>query len=92
MSGDLDVAGIAPSTAALAETDPALRVVSYPVLFSYALVFNADRAPFDDVRVRRAVSLALNRDRIVRTALAGFATPALGPVPPTNPLTHRVMA
>ena len=85
VSGDLDVAGIAPSMATLAERDPALRVVSYPVLFSYALVFNAAKPPFDDVRMRQAVSLSLDRDRIVRAALAGFATPAAGPVPPSSP-------
>jgi len=86
VSGDLDVAGIAPTTATLAERDPALRVVSYPTLFSYAVVFNAAKPPFDDVRVRRAVSLSLDRARIVRAALAGFATPASGPVSPSNPL------
>jgi len=84
-SGDLDVAGIAPSMASLAERDPSLRVVDYPVLFTTGLVFNVHRPPFDDVRVRRAVSLSIDRERIVRAALAGYGRPASGPVPPENP-------
>jgi peptide/nickel transport system substrate-binding protein len=85
-SGDLDVAGIAPTMAHLAARDPSLRVVDYPVLFTTGLVFNVHRPPFDDVRVRRAVSLSIDRQRIVRAALAGYGRPASGPVPPENPL------
>ena len=85
-SGDLDVAGIAPTMAPLVRRDASLRVVEYPVLFTVGLVFNTHRPPFDDVRVRHAVDLAIDRERIVRAALAGYATPASGPVPPSNPL------
>lgn len=88
-SGDLDVAGIAPTMASLVRRDPALRVVDYPVLFSTGLVFNTHRPPFDDPRVRRAVDLALDRTRIVRAALAGYGTPASGPVPPDNPFARQ---
>ena len=84
-SGDLDVAGIAPTMASLVRRDPALRVLDYPVLFSTGLVFNTHRPPFDDPRVRHAVDLSLDRTRIVRAALAGYGTPASGPVPPDNP-------
>ncbi|HJQ21321.1 MAG TPA: peptide ABC transporter substrate-binding protein [Gemmatimonadaceae bacterium] len=88
-SGDLDFAGIAPTMASLAARDPVIRVVSYPILFSTALMFNAHRPPFDDVRVRQAVDLSIDRARLVSAALAGFGTPASGPVPPENPFALR---
>ena len=86
VSGSLDVAGIAPTMAALVARDPALRLLTYPVAFSTALVFNTTRPPFDDMRVRRAVAMALDRRRIVEAALAGHATPAAGAIAPDNPL------
>lgn len=85
-SGELDVAGIAPAMAALAARDPTLKVMDYPILLPNGLIFNTHRPPFDDVRVRRAVNVSLNRERIVRAALAGYARPAAGPVPPESPL------
>jgi peptide/nickel transport system substrate-binding protein len=84
VSGDLDVAGIAPTMAALVAGDPALRVITYPVLFSSIMVFNASRAPFQDVRVRRAIDALIDRERLARVALAGFATPADGAIPPSH--------
>lgn len=85
VSGELDVAGIAPSMAALAARDPSLRVLDYPVLMTYGIVFDVGRAPFDDARVRRALTLAIDRRRIVQAALAGYGTPAAGPVPAAHP-------
>jgi peptide/nickel transport system substrate-binding protein len=49
-------------------------------------MFNVGRPPFDDERVRRAIGLSIDRGRIVRAALAGYGTPAAGPVAPDNPL------
>ncbi|HEX5074823.1 MAG TPA: peptide ABC transporter substrate-binding protein [Gemmatimonadaceae bacterium] len=86
VSGELAIAGIAPTMASLVSRDPSLRVISYPVLLSNGIVFNASRGPFDDVRVRRAISAAIDRNRIIDAALAGYATPAYGAVPPDNPL------
>ncbi|MBX6331104.1 MAG: peptide ABC transporter substrate-binding protein [Gemmatimonadaceae bacterium] len=85
VSGELDVAGIAPNMAALVARDPSLRVLDYPALMSYAIIFNVARPPFDDARVRRAIGLAIDRRRIIDAALAGYATPAAGPIPPDHP-------
>ncbi len=84
-SGELDVAGVSPSMAALVRRDPTLRLIDYPILFETGLVLNTHRPPFDDVRVRHAISLSIDRSRLVRVALAGFGTPAGGPVAPEVP-------
>jgi peptide/nickel transport system substrate-binding protein len=88
-SGELDMAGIAPAMAPLAERDATLRVLSYPVLFGTGLFFNTTRAPFDEARVRRAVARSIDRRRIVDVALSGYGQPAVSAVPPDSPLAWR---
>ena len=86
VSGSLDVAGISPAMAELARRDEAVRVLEYPILLSVAVIFNPSRPPFDDARVRQAFSLSIDRDRIIDVALAGYGSPAAGPVPGAHPL------
>ena len=85
VSADLDVAGISPTMAALVERDPSLRLLTYPIALSTAVVFNSSRPPFDDARVRRAIDAIIDRQRIVDAALGGFGSPADGPVPADHP-------
>jgi peptide/nickel transport system substrate-binding protein len=82
-SGELDFAGIQPGHASFVRRDPSLAVVDYPLLFTYGLVFNLRRPPFDDPALRRAVSAALDRREIVDGYLYGFGSVADGPVPPS---------
>ncbi len=90
VDGELDVAGIGPMHASLVRSDSALALVSYPTLVTYGLVWNTTRAPFDDPRLRRALTLALDRGQMVAAYLYGFGEPADGPVPPSHPLAVPV--
>ncbi len=84
-SGELDFAGIQPAHAEFVRGDPALAVLTYPLLFTYGIVLNTRRAPFDRLEIRRRVSRALDRREIVEGYLYGFGIPAEGPVPPDVP-------
>lgn len=90
VSGELDVAGIAPMHAAVVRQVAERRVLDYPLLLSYGLVFNTARAPFDDVSLRRALLLALDRAQMVAVHVFGFGEPAAGPVPAVHPLALRL--
>ena len=58
---ELDFAGISPAHAEFVRRDERLMVADYPLLFTYGMVFYTRIAPLDDVSVRQAVSLALDR-------------------------------
>ncbi len=84
-SGELDFAGISPAHAGFVRSDSRLKVVDYPVMYVAAVVWNLRRSPFDEVQVRRALTMALDRQVIVDAYLYGFGTVAEGPVPPEHP-------
>ncbi len=44
--------------------------------------FNCEKAPYDDVRVRQAISMAINKDEIIDGIYEGTAIPAVGPIAP----------
>ncbi|MEX2043782.1 MAG: peptide ABC transporter substrate-binding protein [Opitutus sp.] len=63
------------------ERDPA-RLRVDPFLQTAFLRFNTTRPPLDDARVRRALSLAIDRETIARTVLRGSRAPAFSLTPP----------
>jgi peptide/nickel transport system substrate-binding protein len=83
--GELDVAGINPAHAEFVRRDPRLDVLDYPLLFTYGLVFNTRKPPFDDRLARLAAAFAIDRREVVDGYVFGFGTPATGPVPPGVP-------
>ena len=66
----------------LPEESPGLLRVD-PFLQTFFLRFNTKRPPFDDARVRRALSLAINRDLISRRVLSGAIRPHMRSRPRT---------
>lgn len=82
-SGEIKFSSNIPlAQVATLEADPNLTVVRLPETRTTTLHLNMSRAPFSDVRVRQAVSYALDRQLIVDTVLEGIAEPALGPISP----------
>lgn len=53
-----------------------------PLLSSWYLNLNTTRPPLHDVRVRRALSLAVDREALCRIALSGARAPAFALTPP----------
>lgn len=56
-----------------------------PLLDTFYVGLNVRRPPFDDVKVRRAFAMALNRAGIVQVVLRGQAVLARGILPPGMP-------
>ncbi len=52
-----------------------------PWLGTYYYMFNIDRPPVDDVRVRRALAMSIDRRKLIDQLLHGSATPSPGLTP-----------
>ncbi|HUS65717.1 MAG TPA: ABC transporter substrate-binding protein [Kofleriaceae bacterium] len=84
-SGAVDLAySIVPDELQFVELHPDLQLFRAAANNIAYLAMNSLRPPFDDVRVRRAVNHAVNKQPIVKLAYQGLATPARGPLPPTQ--------
>jgi len=54
----------------------------FPYLGTYYYIFNCEREPFNDVRVRKALTMAIDRKAIVEEVTQGGEQPAYAFVPP----------
>jgi oligopeptide transport system substrate-binding protein len=55
---------------------------SYTILGTYFIRCNTTRKPFDDVRVRKAISMAIDRERITKKIMRAGEVPAYHFTPP----------
>lgn len=83
---DLPGDGIPPAKFREVMNDPAqaARVIEGGQLHTGYITLNTQMAPFDNVKVRQAVNMAINKDRIIQV-INGRAVPATQPLPPTMP-------
>ncbi|MBI5426214.1 MAG: peptide ABC transporter substrate-binding protein [Opitutae bacterium] len=79
-AGQVDLTMAVPFTKLDNYAAPTLR--RQPLHETRYFALNTTRPPLDDIRVRRALALALDRDAIVRNILRGAQRPALSFIPP----------
>ena len=58
--------------------------IQAPYLGTYYYLINTDRPPVDNVKVRQALSMAVDRDKLVRSVLQHTAVPAYSITPPNT--------
>jgi peptide/nickel transport system substrate-binding protein len=74
------------------ERTDGIEVHSAPGTTLFYLGWNNQRAPFTDARVRRGLTLAIDRQEIIDALLRGHGEPATSTVPPWHPFSPGVDA
>ncbi|ACL55532.1 ABC transporter substrate-binding protein [Methylobacterium nodulans] len=63
--------------------DPAIQVLEQPGLNIGYLAYNTTKKPFDDVRVRKAFNMAINKKAIIEAVYLSTGIAAVNPIPPS---------
>jgi peptide/nickel transport system substrate-binding protein len=87
MAGDIDAFPVypAPETLAQFESDPRFSVMVGSTEGETILAMNNGSENLKDLRVRKAIALAINRNEIIDGAMFGFGTPIGSHFAPHNP-------
>ena len=64
--------------------DANVTVLEQPGLNVGYLAYNTTKKPFDDVRVRKAINMAIDKKAIVSAVYLSTGVPATNPIPPTQ--------
>ncbi len=82
LAGGLDVMPeLPPDSVAAFRGDARFRLAEAAGPHLWFLILNAKEGPTRDVRVRRAINLAIDKDSLVRNVLEGVASVPAGPIP-----------
>jgi oligopeptide transport system substrate-binding protein len=87
-TGDIDVAEVGADNIEKVtdEAGPFYQDLSVvPELSFYYIGFNTTRPPFDDANIRRAFSMAIDKEKIISLVYKGTIQPAYGILPPGMP-------
>jgi peptide/nickel transport system substrate-binding protein len=80
--GEIDiVTEVSPADAERVSSSQHARLVTTDAMRVLVGIINRDAAPFDDARVRKALNLAVDRERLIRDGLGGYAYPTAGLIP-----------
>jgi oligopeptide transport system substrate-binding protein len=85
-AGDVDITGVYSIDRFTDPSEPLFNELRTGVsLCTGYVVFDSTQPPFDDVNVRKAFSMAFNRQQYIDVVLNGYALPAQGIYPPGLP-------
>jgi peptide/nickel transport system substrate-binding protein len=83
-SADVAINSLPMDSLPILQRLPQLRIEDGPGTQIQYLAFNVQDPPLNDVRVRQAISCAIDRQLIIRSLLQGHARPAQSLLPPTH--------
>jgi peptide/nickel transport system substrate-binding protein len=83
---EIDLTAVPPDLLSRFQNDPVHRLLRSPAFWGYRLLFNFERGPaLKDVRVRRAMAHAIDRNELVAKVARGAALPGSpGVLPPDH--------
>ncbi|MED4586350.1 peptide ABC transporter substrate-binding protein [Brevibacillus choshinensis] len=88
-NGELDWAG-SPTSSLPTDAIPALKdsgkMKTQPIAGTYWYKFNTEKAPFNNVKIRKAFTYAIDRQALIDNVLQTGQIPATGAVPPSMAL------
>jgi dipeptide transport system substrate-binding protein len=83
-AGDCHVSSLPkPAEVATMKNDPKIELHSLPGLNVGYLSLNVKHKPFDNVLVRQAINMAVDKKSLVAAVYQGAGTPAVNPIPAT---------
>ncbi len=90
-SGEADIVLVVdPATIGTLQSHPDITLTKAPGGTAVTMGMFMDVKPFDDIRVRQAMKLVIDRKAMVDTALLGFGIPGNdNPILPTSPDAYR---
>lgn len=79
--------GVSPTELPRVKVDPVLSKELFinPTFQTFYLFFKTSEPPFDDLRVRQAIAMAIHRETLCRVVLQGTGVPAYTMLPPGFP-------
>jgi peptide/nickel transport system substrate-binding protein len=77
LAGEVDQIAVVPPDQIKPLEDAGYTIKMGPTPHSWFINFNHSKPPFDDVRVRRAVNLAINREDLAKDLLQGTSLPSI---------------
>jgi peptide/nickel transport system substrate-binding protein len=82
-AGEIDIIDRIPADlVANLQATSGVKILSQPAIETQQWIFDLERPPVDNVNFRKAISLGIDRETIIRDFQLGYAQTAVCPIPP----------